>query len=126
MLIARGPVYLGSDNAGLHLDDVTAIDLFREAGGDLEKFREETKDHIEEWHAGCDCLVVPVFDVNNWPGQAAQKRAEQLWIEASKEATRLIESGEARSTNHNNEAQNALRRRLSRGEITIPSYAFAA
>lgn len=126
MLISRGPEYLGTDNAGLHLDDITAIDLFREAGGDLEKFREETKEHIEEWHAGCDCLVVPVFDTSNWPGMAAQKEALQLWREASLEATRRIESGKARSNNKNKETLNALRRRLDRGEITIPSYAFAA
>ncbi|AXH46758.1 capsid maturation protease [Mycobacterium phage Acolyte] len=126
MLISRGPEYLEASTAGVNLDDETVVDLWHEAGRDLEKFREETKPHIEEWHAGCDCLVVPVFDVQNWPGKAAQERATQLWIDASKEATRLIDSGEARSNNHNKEAINALRRRLANGEITIPSYAFAA
>lgn len=126
MLISRGPEYLGSDSAGLHLDDETAADLFREAGGDLEKFREETQDHIEEWHAGCDCLVVPVFDVANWPGMAAHKRAEQLWIDAGKEARQLIASGRARTNNTNTETLNALRRRLTRGEISMTDYALAA
>ncbi|QFP95499.1 capsid maturation protease [Mycobacterium phage GaugeLDP] len=134
MLISRGAelnrkgnfAYREAATAGINLDDETAIDLWNEAGMDLEKFRELTKEHIEEWHTGCDCLAVPVFDVQNWPGKAAAHEAQRLWIEASKEATRLIESGEARSNNHNKEAINALRRRLSRGEITVPSYAFAA
>lgn len=126
MLISRGPEYLEADSGGLHLDNETVIDLYNEAGGDLAKFREETKEHIEEWHAGCDCLVVPVFDVANWPGMAAQQRAEQLWIDASKEATRLIESGKARSNNRNKETLNALRRRLERGDIRMSDYALAA
>lgn len=126
MLVSRGPVYTGTDEAGIHLDDTTVIDLWNEAGQDLEKFRDEVGEHMEEWHTGCDCLVVPVFDVQNWPGKVAQERAEQLWIEASKEATRLIESGEARSNNHNREAINALRRRLERGEITMSNYALVA
>ncbi|QHJ86523.1 capsid maturation protease [Mycobacterium phage Mabel] len=126
MLISRGPEYLSSDTAGLHLDTETVVDLWDETGGDLGKLRELTKDHIEEWHAGCDCLVVPVFDVENWPGKAAREQALQLWIEAGREADRLIESGKARTTNVNKETLNALRRRLERGEITVPSYAFAA
>lgn len=126
MLVARGPSYSEASTAGISLDDETVIDLWKEAGMDPEKFREEVEDHLEEWHAGCDCLAFPVFDVKSWPGKAAKERAEALWIDASKEATRLIESGEARSNNHNREAQNALRRRLARGEIRMPDYALAA
>ncbi|ABE67334.1 hypothetical protein PBI_CHE12_15 [Mycobacterium phage Che12] len=126
MLISRGPEYTSTDSGGLHLDTETAVDLWNEAGMDLEKFRKETKEHIEEWHTGCDCLVVPVFDVANWPGKAAKERAEQLWIDAGKEASRLIESGKARSKNINKETQNALRRRLYAGEIRMTDYALAA
>ncbi|QGJ89713.1 capsid maturation protease [Mycobacterium phage Superchunk] len=126
MLISRGPEYTSSDSGGLHLDTETVVDLWNEAGMDLEKFRKETEPHIEEWHTGCDCLVVPVFNVANWPGKAAQERATKLWIDASREATRLIDSGEARSKNHNKEAINALRRRLARGEIAMNDYALAA
>jgi hypothetical protein len=93
---------------------------------DPVKFREETKDHVEEWHTGCDCLAFPVFDKENWPGKAAKERAEKLWIDASIEARKLIDSGEARSDNLNKETQNALRRRLYRGEIAMSNYAFAA
>uniref|UniRef100_A0AAU8GQM6 Capsid maturation protease n=1 Tax=Mycobacterium phage BabyBack TaxID=3158877 RepID=A0AAU8GQM6_9CAUD len=138
MLISRGAelnrkgnfAYSSAQAAGTNLDDETLIDIYDEEGWDtrkiIERLRKESADNLEEWHVGCDCLAMPVFDVQNWPGRDAALRAQQLWIEASKEATRLIESGEARSNNHNKEAINALRRRLSRGEITVPSYAFAA
>ncbi|AIW02910.1 head maturation protease [Mycobacterium phage Malec] len=134
MLIARGAevnhkgnfAYREAQSAGINLDDETVIDLWNESGQDLEKFREATKEHVEEWHIGCDCLAIPVFDVQNWPGRDAALRAQQLWIDASKEATRLIESGEARSKNQNKETQNALRRRLYRGEIAMSNYALAA
>lgn len=134
MLISRGAelnhkgnfAYREAATAGLSVDDETALDLWEEAGGDLEKFREETAEYIEEWHTGCDCLAVPVFDVNNWPGRDAALRAQQLWIDAGKEADRLIKSGKARSNNVNKETQNALRRRLERGDISMSDYAFAA
>ncbi|AOT24937.1 capsid maturation protease [Mycobacterium phage Kalpine] len=134
MLIARGAevnhkgnlAYREANTGGLMLDDETAVDLWKEAGEDLDAFRELTRGEMEQWHTGCDCLVVPVFDIQNWPGRAAALRAQELWIDASKEASRLIDSGEARSKNHNREAQNALRRRLARGEIAMSNYALAA
>ncbi|QFG11528.1 capsid maturation protease [Mycobacterium phage BogosyJay] len=126
MLISRGPEYLSAKGAGVNLDDTTVRDLFLEVDQDLDAFRRETREHINEWHTGCDCLVVPVFDRLNWPGLAAQKRAEQLWIDAGREASQLIKDGKARTSNTNLETQNALRRRLYRGDITIPTYALAA
>ncbi|ASZ75180.1 capsid maturation protease [Mycobacterium phage MissWhite] len=134
MLISRGAelnhkgnfAYSSAEAAGLNLDDETVIDLWNESGHDLEKFREETREDFEKWHAGCDCLVVPVFDVQNWPGRDAALRAQRLWIEAGNEASDLIESGKARSNNMNKETLNALRRRLARGEIAMSNYALAA
>ena len=134
MLISRGAevnhkgnlAYREASSGGLLLDDETAIDLWNEAGQDLDAFREATKDDIEKWHTGCDCLVVPVFDVMNWPGRESALKAQELWIEASIEAHELISSGKARSSNLNREAQNALRRRLASGEVTMSSYALAA
>ncbi|QGH79685.1 capsid maturation protease [Gordonia phage Anon] len=126
MLISRGPTYLGSETAGLDLDDESAAEMYRDAGGDLTKFRADTEEYIQQWHAGCDCLVVPVFNRNAWPGLAAQKRAEQLWISATREAQELIDSGKARSNNLNKETQNALRRRLERGDLSMTNYALAA
>lgn len=126
MLISRGPTYLGADTSGLDLDDFSAIRSYRAAGGDLEAFRRETEEYMEQWHAGCDCMVVPVFNRTNWPGLDAQKRALDLWIEAGHEADRLIKAGTARSTDVNKETQNALRRMLSRSDFSMTSYAFAA
>lgn len=134
MLISRGAelnhkgnfAYSSAQAAGVNLDDETVVDLWRESGGDFKQFQEDTREYIEEWHAGCDCLVVPVFDVQNWPGRNAALQAQKLWIEATKEARKLIADGKARSNNLNKETQNYLRRRLSAGEIDPQSYAFAA
>ena len=128
MLISRGPVYAEANTAGLDLDDESAIELFEAAGQDLQSFYDHIKENnfMEEWHTGCDCKVVPVFDVENWFGKDAQLRALELWKDASQEAEDLIESGEARSTNKNNEALNALRRRLYRGDVRMTEFAALA
>lgn len=140
MLISRGAelnrkgnfAYREAATAGISLDDGTVLSLYEEAGGDLKKFREllvdedEDESFMEQWHVGCDCLVVPVFDINNWPGKDQAKDALQLWIDASLEASDLIESGKARTNNKYTETLNALRRRLERGEIRMTNYALAA
>ena len=134
MLISRGAelnhkgnfAYSDAQSAGINLDDETVIDLYNESAGDLEKFRKSIKDDIEQWHTGCDCLAVPVFDLEDWPGRDAARRAMQLWIDAGKEAAELIKAGKSRTRNTNTETLNALRRRLYRGEIDMSDYAFAA
>ncbi|ASR77119.1 capsid maturation protease [Mycobacterium phage MyraDee] len=126
MLISRGPVYLGADTAGLDLSDEKAEDLYEKANGDLAVYYADIEKHVQQWHTGCDCKVVPVFKNENWFGQEAADRALDLWNDATKEAIRLIESGEARSTNRNKEAINALRRRLSRGDISTNEFSALA
>ncbi|KZM68839.1 hypothetical protein [Nocardia terpenica] len=118
MLISRGPVYMAAETAGLDLDDPSAARMV--AAG------EDVSEYMTQWHAGCDCKVVPVYSRANWPGKKAADAALELWNDASSEATALIESGEARTDNRNREAINALRRRLARGEITMSDFAFAA
>jgi hypothetical protein len=115
MLVSRGPVYSEASTAGLDLDDETAQRMIA-AGEDVSEF-------IDEWHTGCDCKVIPVFKQENWFGYDAYKRAEQLWIDATNEADRLIESGKSRTQNRNKEAQNALRRRLYAGDIDMTEFA---
>lgn len=115
MLVSRGPTYLGADTAGLDLDDYTAQKMIA-AGEDVSEF-------MNQWHPGCKCRVVPVYKTESWAGEAAAKRALQLWNEATKEGDALIASGDARSNNRNTEALNALRRRIYRGEITGSDYA---
>ena len=141
MLISRGAElnhkgnfgYREAATAGISLDDGTVLSLYEEAGGDLKKFREmlvnseaEDESFMEQWHVGCDCLAVPVFDIDNWPGKDQSRDALQLWIDASKEASDLIDSGKSRTTNKYTETLNALRRRLERGEISMTNYALAA
>lgn len=126
MLISRGPKYYGPDSAGLHINSGDAVDIFNESAGDLAKFRAATSEEMEQWHVGCDCLVVPVFDLKDWPGRDAQIAAEKLWIQHSKEATSLIESGKARTTNKNKETLNSMRRSLSQGDVLMSNYSLAA
>lgn len=126
MLISRGAVYTGPGTAGVRLDEETVVDLWEESGADLEKFKEQTQPYMEQWHVGCDCIVVPVFSFENWVGKAAYHRANELWIDASKEASRLIESGESRTGDRYKETLNALRRGLAAGKYDVPSYALAA
>lgn len=136
MLISRGvefpgkrrgnQLYIEALSAGLDLDDETALDAWEESGQSLETFREMTEEYIEQWHVGCDCMVVPVFDINDWPGKESAERAMRLWIDAGLEASELIESGKSRTKNVNKETQNALRRRLERGDLSMSNYAIAA
>lgn len=109
MLVSRGPVYESAESSGLDLDDDTAQRMI--AAG------EDVSDNMQEWHTGCDCKVVPVFNVEQWPGKEASDRALDLWKDATREADRLIESGDARTDNRNTETINALRRRIYHGDI---------
>jgi len=125
MLISRGPVYLGADTAGLDLDDNTAQRMIA-AGTDVSEF-------MEQWHPGCDCKVVPVFNKESWPGKAAADRALALWEQATEDAIeyrkknpgRVHRSGKKRGEEFtfNEDVINALRRRLERGEINPMDYA---
>lgn len=56
MLCSRGAVYASSKSAG----------------------------ELHQWHTGCDCKVVPVFDPDNWEGMERYAAAERMWIEASR------------------------------------------
>lgn len=118
MLISRGPVYSAAERAGLDLDDELAARMVA-AGLDVSEY-------MEEWHTGCDCKVVPVFNVENWVGKKESDLALELWEEATREADELIESGESRTSHRNAEAINALRRRIERGEIDPFKYAALA
>ncbi|AKJ72279.1 hypothetical protein BH787_gp04 [Gordonia phage GMA4] len=61
MLASRGPIYKTEETA-------------QRRG----KNQEEGK-----YHDGCDCLIVPVFDIDDdWVGKDAWENLEQLWIES--------------------------------------------
>jgi hypothetical protein len=133
MLISRGPTYLGADTAGLDLDETSALAAFRDAS-DMETFFADISEYMEEWHAGCDCKVVPVFKRESWFGEKEAKRALELWNDATREAIRLEDDGlthksgknKGRPFTRNELAINALRRRLNNGEISTSEFAALA
>lgn len=86
MLISRGPVYLGADTAGMDLADRSVVDLWDQSGGDLQAFFSSLDDHMEQWHPNCDCKVVPVFKLEDWPGRDERLGALEVWKEATKQA----------------------------------------
>lgn len=55
MLISRGPVYRSRKTAGA----------------------------MKQFHNKCDCVVVPVFDVNSFPGRDEWLAAEKLWADST-------------------------------------------
>lgn len=128
MLISRGPVYLEANTAGLDLDEESAQRMI--AAG------EDVSEYMEEWHTGCDCKVIPVFKADDWdnsPYGRAAARAGDLWGDAMAEARIILEedpdkvhtTGKKRgqAVTLNEEAINALRRRLARGGINTSEFA---
>ena len=80
MLVSRGVAYPSAKAAGSKYDDETSIDVL--AGeSDIS-----VEDMMNQWHTGCDCKVVPVFDEADWPGIEAHQRAEALWSDAYDDA----------------------------------------
>lgn len=129
MLISRGPVYLSAQGAGLDLHDAGAAAAVGNG--------EDVSEWMNEWHIGCDCKVVPVYDKLDWPGMDAAQRALDLWIDASRAATQELKenpgkkyfsrkTGKWENTTHNREAINQLRGRLERGEISTSEFAALA
>jgi hypothetical protein len=82
MLVSRGPVYRSGKSGGSKFDDESTVAAYI-SDAEIKKF-------MNEWHTGCDCKVIPVWDLANWPGKDAQERAEQLWITAGKKASREL------------------------------------
>ena len=70
MLISRGPVYKSAREAGVRADDRAAM-AAAHAGSMLAL--------MSQWHDGCDCVAVPVFDDESWAGREQYLEAEELW-----------------------------------------------
>jgi len=127
MLVSRGPVYLGADTAGLDLSDHEAQKMIA-AGTDVGP-------HMQQWHAGCDCKVIPVFKSQGWFGEDAAKRALTQWNDATREANKIQDEdptvhpsgkNKGKEMTLNQEALNALRRRLKNGDITMAEFSALA
>lgn len=98
MLVSRGPVYRDAGTAGSRLSDRDSLQMVGSQTFDAAE-------HMTQWHTGCDCKIVPVFDLENWDGRDRYLAAEELWKKTSKNAT------------SNKDAINAYRRAVEAGEI---------
>lgn len=127
MLVSRGPIYSTAESAGLDMDEGEAK-LAAAAGSDV-------REQMNQWHPGCDCIVVPVYKQGSWPGRPAQERALKLWNEATRQAiaeedsdpdrTHDAGSNRGQQFTRNQRALNALRRSLNSGVISPSDYAGA-
>ena len=135
MLISRGPtgekggsLYQDVATAGVY-DYLTDEDVVAMYKADPANYFDDLAPHMDEWHTGCDCKVVPVFDVVNWPGKEAAGKARGHWREASKRAKKELrdnpdkqyysfKDGEWQDTDLNREAINQLRKMIDSGEIS--------
>ena len=70
MLASRGPTYTTAERAGA-----------------LVVSREHTEagvtHYVNSYHPGCDCMVVPVYGRQKWPGYETYKEAEKLYTAAT-------------------------------------------
>lgn len=98
MLVSRGAVYHSARDAGAKLDDREALKVSNSGSMDPEEM-------MNEWHAGCDCKIVPVFDLKNWSGRDRYEAALEMWKE--------VTSGYS-----GQDAVNAFRRAAEAGEYT--------
>jgi len=86
MLVSRGPVYSDAESAGLDspVDDIDALEVLGYTGKKkdadaIPALAAAAKGHMNEWHPGCDCIAVPVFDRKQWPGMDDADRALEDW-----------------------------------------------
>lgn len=113
MLVSRGPVFKSELEAGAKHEGAAEILETRNNFSD-----EELDELMTRWHPGCDCKVVPVFDVDNWQGRDDYLRMQQIWADYT--------SGFYGSTFTKNDKLNAFRRAIERGDINPAEFAAAA
>lgn len=78
MLAARGAVYSSADAAQLVAAE--AGKKSREGGFLSRRARTELRrKNPRAFHEHCDCVVVPVFDPDNWPGRTEQQRLQDFY-----------------------------------------------
>ena len=98
MLASRGPVYKTAGGAGGRLGDSMMMQLHASD--------EVSSENMNQWHAGCDCKVVPVFKQDSWPGKEKYAAAWQLWQD-------VVWKGKY----YGKDAINAYRRAVESGEL---------
>lgn len=91
MLASRGPVYSSADAAKYVAAPVG--EKSREGGFLSRKARTELrKKNPRAFHEHCDCIVVPVFDPENWSGRAEQQRLAKFYRETVEKEDRKYEA----------------------------------
>ena len=91
MLASRGPVYSSADAAKYVAAPVG--EKSREGGFLSRKARTELrKKNPRAFHENCDCIVVPVFDPDNWSGRAEQQRLAKFYRETVEKEDRKYEA----------------------------------
>ena len=126
MLVARGPEYSSARKAGLRMGDSEAAEAIS-ADKDVSAA-------MNQWHAGCDCKVVPVFKEDAWIGADAADRALDYWVEAGKRATAELKANPDKQyysfnekrwlpTTDNRETINQLRQMIANGEVNSSDWA---
>ena len=151
MLVSRGPVYSSAATAGLSKEysDAEFVQMYNKSdrdtyAKDLTDKGENGASMVDQWHAGCDCLIVPVFNKKTWFGNPAKDRALDLWKEATKAAKAKLKAEPNKQyysfngpgyrgdgdknpgfykTTLNREAINQLRKKIAAGEITSADWA---
>lgn len=94
-LASRGAVYGYHSNSGLKISFEEALEKHKTTG--------ITADDMNQWHTGCDCIAVPVFSLDDWPGKERNDAALALWNEFADGAGK--------------ERMNSFRRALEAGEL---------
>ena len=91
MLAARGAVYSTADAAKYVAAPVG--EKSREGGFLSRRARTELrKKNPRAFHEHCDCIVVPVFDPENWSGRAEQQRLARFYRETVEKEDRKYEA----------------------------------
>lgn len=72
MLVSRGPAYSSMEAAGFRGSFADAMKVYR--GGNFD-----AAELMNQWHPGCDCKVVPVFNLQSYPGKERTDAAWELW-----------------------------------------------
>ena len=91
MLASRGSVYSSADAAKYVAAPVG--EKSREGGFLSRRARTELrKKNPRAFHEHCDCIVVPVFDPENWSGRAEQQRLAKFYRETVEKEDRKYEA----------------------------------
>ncbi|UBI10043.1 hypothetical protein LA324_05390 [Corynebacterium coyleae] len=101
-LCSRGAVYRDARRAGSKMSDDETLKVQRSGLFDPEE-------HMTQWHDGCDCKVVPVWDLDDWQGKQRADAAYRMWSTATKNT-------------QGKESMREFRRRLESGDLDINDF----